>query len=1046
MLPTIVIGIGGTGKWVLTDVKKNLVDTYGEVPEEVSILEFDLLVPENKPVIRQKFDLEQGKQIDFTLDYDTDHDEFFNFCGELTDVIDSAKKGEGKYPFIEKWFKKEEAEKYVGKIGTCEGAGQFRPLSRSSLFIKSQDIYSKIKEAVRRIVSKRSSDEVIPVFIVSSLAGGTGCGTFIDFASLVHKCFKDLYQANVQYHIFGIFILPRGFVGTLPGADQQERFNANCFSAFREMHRFNSIMDQKMEYNAQINIKKDFPLYDIVYFVDGTGITDEKGNQVSHDLGLCPAIAEFIITYTEETAPIGNLPNIIIGGIRKQFDPRSSSYGSLDIPIYSTFGIHKYIFEINDLKIDFAHRIGKDVLSYFIEEPSFAAYNEVQNFMKRPTATPLLRDFLYQSIENPGLIGTDKKFLIGKLKFNSENEDIEFPVMRTDDIPTGSILKPVPFSTVKAQADRRAKNVIGSVNDMASPSVQERSTYGVLNYYIGKHKEKFIKALEDYLIQNILNPKDRDRKGSLLKSRYFLTALIETLDKINERIEKMFKEVRVEDEINRLQKEISKAEAKGNNKKYLEQSRKLVDAIQHKYVMDSIIKTLREEKEICNQILTNVENWIHTFDDGIKQINNSQKEHIKTRQSKRNIKCWTFVTEPEDETENRIYELMRGSNPKTPVEGNIKEKLPSIKLETLTDPNKYFVWAFKAKDDTSNEQIQLSCSLPEEFAPLESLRNEPIKWNYNFVNNYLILGNLDGLKNLTIMDAFVLKGLDPAEVAKDLRKKSTLLANIDENAQAQGNDNTRNVVNVKQTLASFVTTPPGNEFATKFNEEINKVSGNQAIPLREDIPPHMILQLSIANFIKYSGFTGLTMTQEKYKKIAVNGGYHVFPEEVNALKIESKFEAVFPGEPQNFLNCKVVNLLGDLELIRSFAYALKEKWIDQKLVSGEYTIDMQVQDVAETKSYTLGRNKIEVLEFLTKEDTISKKAREKIMQKMNELTNKIDQGEIQIESFVEGLTEFYRRIDPSSEDNSVEKDLLKVIKVIIYEDIRKFKERKKGGI
>jgi hypothetical protein len=68
------------------------------------------------------------------------------------------------------------------------------------------------------------------------------------------------------------------------------------------------------------------------------------------------------------------------------------------------------------------------------------------------------------------------------------------------------------------------------------------------------------------------------------------------------------------------------------------------------------------------------------------------------------------------------------------------------------------------------------------------------------------------------------------------------------------------------------------------------------------------------------------------------------------------------------------------------------------------------------------------------------------MQKMNELTNKIDQGEIQIESFVEGLTEFYRRIDPSSEDNSVEKDLLKVIKVIIYEDIRKFKERKKGGI
>jgi len=1041
MLPTIVIGIGGTGKWVLTDVKKNLVDTYGEVPQEVSILEFDLLVLENKPVIRQKFDLEQGKQIDFTLDYDTNHDEFFNFCVKLTDVIDSAKKSEGKYPFIEKWFKKEEAEKYVGQIGTCEGAGQFRPLSRSSLFINSQDIYSKIKEAVRRIVSKRRSNEVIPVFIVSSLAGGTGCGTFIDFASLVHQCFKDLHQPDVQYHIFGIFILPRGFEGTLPGADQKKRFNANCFSAFREMHRFNSIMDQKMEYNAQINIKKDFPLYDIVYFVDGTGITDEKGKPVPHDLGLCPAIAEFIITYTEETAPIGDLPNIIIGGIREQFDPRSSSYGSLDIPIYSTFGIHKYIFEINDLKIDFAHRIGKDVLFYFIKPPSFAANDAVQSFMKAPTATPLLRDFLYLSIENPALIGTDKEFLIVKLKFDSKNEDIEFPVMKTDDIPTGSILKPVPFSTVKAQADRRAKKVIGSEGDMASPKVPERSTYGVLNYYIKQHKEKFIKVLEDYLIQNILNIKDRE--GSLLKAQNFLDSMLKTFDKINERVRNMFGEVRIEDKINALQKQINICK---KNKEYLKLLKELTDAMQHKYVMDSIIKILVEEKEICNQILTNVENWIHTFDDGIKQINNSQKEHIKTRQSKRTVKCWTFVTNPEDETENRIYELMRGSNPKTSVEGNIKEKLPSIKLETLTDPDKYFVWAFEPRDDTSNAQIQLSCLLPEEFAPLESLRNEPIKWNYNFVNNYLILGNLDGLKNLTIMDAFVLKGLDPAEVAKDLRKKSTLLADVNKNAQAQGNAQTQNVVNVTQTLASFVTTPPGNEFATKFKEEIDNESGNQAIPLREGIPPHMILQLSIANFIKYSGFTGLTMTQEKYKEIAVNGGYHVFPEEVNALKIESKFEAVFPGEHQNFLNCKVVNLLGDLELIRSFAYALKEKWIDQKLVSGEYTIDMQVQDVAETKSYTLGRNKIEVLEFLTKEDTISQKAREKIMQKMNELTNKIDQGKIQIESFVEGLTEFYRRIDPSSGDNSVEKDLLKVIKVIIYEDIQKFKERKKGGI
>ena len=40
--PAVIIGLGGTGKWVLTYVKKNLLDTYGgEMPKTVRLLSFD---------------------------------------------------------------------------------------------------------------------------------------------------------------------------------------------------------------------------------------------------------------------------------------------------------------------------------------------------------------------------------------------------------------------------------------------------------------------------------------------------------------------------------------------------------------------------------------------------------------------------------------------------------------------------------------------------------------------------------------------------------------------------------------------------------------------------------------------------------------------------------------------------------------------------------------------------------------------------------------------------------------------------------------------
>jgi hypothetical protein len=1034
MLPMIAIGLGGTGKWVLTDLKKNLVEVYGKVPEKIALLEFDLLEQENIPVERGKFDLEQGKMVPFKLDYDISHNEFFNFCGELTKVVTSIKDGTGDYPFIEKWFGKDEAKGYSGgQLQSCTGAGQIRSLSRTSFFLKPDDIYKRISDNVRNIASKKEEKEIIPVFIISSVAGGTGCGTFIDFANIVHKCFGDLRRTDVQYYLFGIFVLPRGFEGTIPSSQLQARFKANCFSSFRELHRFYSTSGQNIQYTSKTGVKKDFPLFSITYFIDGKGLVEKNGAPTPHYLGLCPAISEFIMTYVEGTAPIGDLPKVVIAGTQPYFAPTNPQFGELNIPVYSTFGIHRYVLESEDIRIDFAHRLGKEILNYFIKQPVFAADAKVQEFMKGETATPLLTNFLYQTIENQGFVGTDKKSLINYIKFNSREEDIDVPEMRIDDIQIRRGLKTIPLEVVEGQVKKRKEKVIGSENDMASPDTSGgvRSTHGVMNYYSKKHEEKFANALEKYLIQ-ILN--DRDRKGSLLKAQSFLEALIKTFDNITERVIKMFDDLRIEDSINAVQKQISNCK---NNKKYLELSERATNLSQQKIIMDSIIKIVKRDKEICDRILEDVKNWIDTFNAGITQINTSNLEHIKTRNSKRTIKCLTFVTDPNDKIENRIYELMKGDNYRDNIEKEIQEKIPRIRIEELVDSNVYFIWKFESlKNKADNSQIHLSCLLPEGFPPLESLKDDPIKWNYKFINK--ILGQLDKLNSFTIMDALQLKGEDPAGIAADLKSKSSLLADVDPNAQVRGVDEASNTEHFVKTAAAFTTTQPGSDFAGKLKTEIEKEAGNVVDDRQSEAFRYTILQLRIDNYIKYSGFTGLTDTVDEYRKVAIKGTYHVFPEEINALKIESKFEKVLHEKP-NFLNCRVVNLLGDVEFVRSFVYSLMKKWITYDVVgTKKYNIELE-DTTGEKRVLPLGESRIEALEFLLKENEDSNSAREKIKRQMEQFREEIKKN---IEGVIKELKEFYTSIDLSKESNSAEKDLLKVVKIIIYNEFTELESSK----
>jgi len=1025
MQPTIVLGIGGTGKWVLTDLKRSIKEKNGgKIPENVSLLAFDLIEDESPKIGRPVFNLEKGSVEPLTLDYEPSHKEFFNFSSPLTEILQDITDSKGNYPYVEEFLSKNEIENFLtGRITSLAGAGQIRPLSRISFFLKTEDIYNRIYDSVKTISAKRKEKEVVLTFVVSSLAGGTGCGTFIDFAHFLHGSFEKEQIIEDSYYVIGIFILPRGFEATIPNADSNDRFKVNCFSAFREMHRFITLPKHKTYYPGEISeYSQKFHLFDMVYFVDGTKIP-----KIKHYEGLCPSISEFILANTKkDSKSLTELPNIIMNGIRPNI---SNAMGKFDMPIYSTFGIHKHIFEIENVKIDFAHRLAKDILEYFIGQAHHPIPDsEVQDFMKGDNSTQLMRGFLYQTVENPGTVGTDKNSLKKNLKFGSKADDIDFREMKISEINLGKVMRRTSFVQVKKRAESLMKSVIGSENDLANPKNQIRTTHGVLNYYIAKHYEKFTSIFKEHLLE-ILN--SQDRKGSLIHTKYFLDALIKNYQLILEKTLKAFEEARIDEKINSCQKQIN---ATNNTKKYRTLIIKLCELQQYKLLMNSIEKIIGMDKELSEKIFKNVERWIYTFQEGIKKLEDSQRELVRARNAKRDIKTWSFVTEPNDEYENKIYELMRGKEPLGNVEREIKEKLPHINFINLTDPSQYFKWVF---DASGKEKDSLWCTLPEEFAPFEELKNDPKKWNYNFINNYLELGKLKDLNKLTIADMLLLKGVDVKDFARKLDEESSILANYSDAKQAAGSEKAKGTEKIKKTLANFNPASPGDDFAKKFKEELKKEENSLEIP-QDDL--YSITQFRVENYIKYPGFTNLSSLEDVYRKKALKGPFHVFPEEKNALRIEEKFEEVLNEEPA-FLNFKVVSLLRKEQLIINFAYALWKNWIKIKPGTGKYITEIEEMDGK--KEILLGKNRIESLKFLLSDDRNAIKTREEIGGRVNTLKESV-KSKSDLENLIGDLKKFFKSkiIQYKKEKDEAEKDFLKVIKVLIYNEIKRFEDLK----
>ena len=314
--PTVIIGLGGTGHGAILKLKRRFINAFGSVPPIIRFLSID--TTENVDHSEQAND---GRTV--TLE-----------AGNERHVISVANPGSfvnGTFEHIESWWPQNIPVQAINA-----GAGQVRARGRLALFARSREIFAAVTKAiddVRQIKNQklayreefRVSDRGgVEVYIVSSLAGGTGSGTFLDLAFITRSFLDSLSN------ITGVLVLPRVF-RDLAGV---ALVKPNAYGALKEIERFFKMQPKdsfSIDYGTNV-IEVTGPPFDLLYLMDSV---NELGNVVkdARDLlelishGLYIQIGSQIGVDTDNTVDNIKMHLSVAGTIRG----RSANYCSFGV-------------------------------------------------------------------------------------------------------------------------------------------------------------------------------------------------------------------------------------------------------------------------------------------------------------------------------------------------------------------------------------------------------------------------------------------------------------------------------------------------------------------------------------------------------------------------------------------------------------------------------------------------------------------------------------------------------------------------------------------
>lgn len=273
---TLFIGLGGTGIDTLLHIKRRLVDTYGAtIPPMIGFIGVDT---DNTSGGFQK------TKKTTLADYDTVQLDASEQCAITVsnpkDIYLRNKKEFG-------WMPSKNADCL---LNLEKGAGQVRTNGRFALLCNTDKFktilqvqLNKIKDST--IIDKQKYsliDNDVEIYVIGSIAGGTGCGTFIDIGYLIRKHFES--TKDRRYKLCANLFLPHVYKQML-GMDPTNPQTANMYpNAYAALNDLDFLMHTSMQNPVYLSYASgeeffDTPPYHTVTLIDNS---DRNGFTYDH--------------------------------------------------------------------------------------------------------------------------------------------------------------------------------------------------------------------------------------------------------------------------------------------------------------------------------------------------------------------------------------------------------------------------------------------------------------------------------------------------------------------------------------------------------------------------------------------------------------------------------------------------------------------------------------------------------------------------------------------------------------------------------------------
>ncbi len=352
IIPSVVIGIGGTGLEIISRLRRLVVESYGSL-ENLPVLSF-LYIDTDR-----EYTVQQTRMAGPPLD---DYEKYWAHVTyeEATNIVNNL----DYFPWFKEWLPNQLASDPL-LLASVEGAKQIRACGRFAFFFNYDRIRAATQAAKERtdfhqdFMLEEYGLTVAPylnIFVVGSISGGTGSGMLIDLGYSLRRWF-----GGVRIETTAIIPSPDSF--SVVG--ERSRVKENGYAALMELNYFS---DSRTQFSARYDrddemlneIGKQAP-YNFIYLI---GTSNGARVQLNID-DIREMCAQYIfLDLVSDYSPYKRSLRDNFKGFAAQYD--SSPEGQSYPRNFISFGLASIEIPLHHIRNSLGNRLVADLYQWWL--------------------------------------------------------------------------------------------------------------------------------------------------------------------------------------------------------------------------------------------------------------------------------------------------------------------------------------------------------------------------------------------------------------------------------------------------------------------------------------------------------------------------------------------------------------------------------------------------------------------------------------------------------------------------------------------------------